>query len=86
MSVYISNIGNDSLLLIVEWLKKESAFTRESIVYCLHACVDSHLSRLQDPTEVLEVMHFLTHLCEGTRNPLFIVSPNLGVLLLLLAA
>lgn len=49
-------------------------------------CVISHLSRLQDPAEVLEVVHLLKHLGEGTRDPLLIVGLNLCVLLILLIA
>lgn len=49
-------------------------------------CVNSHLSRLQDPAEVPKAIHFLKCLCEGTRHPLLIVSLNLCILLLLLAA
>ncbi len=58
-------------------------------VNCLlsqYLCVISHLSRLQDPAEVLKLMHFLKHLGDGAWTPLVIVSLNLCVLLLLLAA
>lgn len=72
-----------SVLISNYWLSVRAC---QLFIVSIPTCVISHLSRLHDPAEVLKVMHFLKHLGEGTWNPLVIVSLNLCVLLLLLAA